>query len=316
MRKGRLQHMFTWLTVDKEMTAIIIGILFGIISRVFMLKTDYRQYPTYPHGKIIHLSLGAIAAGLGAVAIPALINKDYTAITFLALGAQQFRDVRKMERESLSKADEMELVPRGVSFIEGIAMVFEGRNYLVIFCALIASGFAVICTWHWGVAAGIAGLITSKIFQSGKTIKQIAKIVPAEVRVEGADLYIDQVYIMNIGLAVDQELVRQHGLGLMLLPMNRNAKVTIANLGQRQAILHNLSTILGVYRDSGEPALMPMAKLDLDSGNLALFILPRERDMSRAVQVAGFVPVLEIAVRMPSESPSATQGAANDRKEA
>lgn len=67
---------------------------FGILSRLNMLRTDYRQYPTYPHGKIIHVSLGVIAAGLGAVAVPALLEKNYTAVTFLSLAAQQFRDVR------------------------------------------------------------------------------------------------------------------------------------------------------------------------------------------------------------------------------
>ncbi|MFZ0477218.1 MAG: YIEGIA domain-containing protein, partial [Halobacillus sp.] len=39
---------------------IIAGILVGTALRVFMLRTDYRQYPTYLHGKIIHLSLGFI----------------------------------------------------------------------------------------------------------------------------------------------------------------------------------------------------------------------------------------------------------------
>lgn len=283
------------------MTAVIIGALFGIISRTLMLRTDYRQYPTYPHGKIIHISLGVIAAGLGAVAVPALVNKDYTAVTFLALGAQQFRDVRNMERESLTKADSMELVPRGASFIEGIAMVFEGRNYLVIFCAFIASLFATIFMWYWGFIAGIVGLIISKYFQSGKNLQQIVEVREGNLRIDGPDLYIDDVYIMNVGLEENQEIIREHGVGFIVIPHNRDSKVTISNLGQRQAILHNLSTILGVYRDSGEPSLLPMAKLDLESGNLAVFLLPREKDITRAIQVIKKVPVLENAIRLPSE---------------
>src|SRR5699024_7034777 len=118
---------------EPENLGIVIGLLFGIIARVVTLRTDYRQYPTYPHGKVIHVSLGIIAAGLGALVVPALMNKEYTAVTFLALAAQQFREVRKMERETLTKIDDLELVPRGTAYIEGIAMVFEGRNYLVIF---------------------------------------------------------------------------------------------------------------------------------------------------------------------------------------
>src|SRR5699024_8124186 len=140
---------------EPENLGIIIGVCFGIIARIIMLRTDYRQYPTYPHGKVIHISLGVIAAGLGALVIPALMNKEYTAVTFLALAAQQFRDVRKMERETLTNIDEMELVQRGSTYIEGIAMVFEGRNYLVIFSALISSLFTVAFTWYWGIVAGI-----------------------------------------------------------------------------------------------------------------------------------------------------------------
>lgn len=105
---------------EQETLGIIMGLFFGIVCRLLMLRTDYRQYPTYPHGKIIHISLGVIAAGLGAIVVPALVNKEYTAVTFLALAAQQFRDVRKMERETLTLIDGMELVLRGT------AMVFEG----------------------------------------------------------------------------------------------------------------------------------------------------------------------------------------------
>ena len=35
---------------------IVVGSLAGIITRLFMLKGDYRQYPTYLHGKIIHIA--------------------------------------------------------------------------------------------------------------------------------------------------------------------------------------------------------------------------------------------------------------------
>lgn len=44
--------------------SIILGIMAGFLARLFMLRTDYRNYPSYPHGYIIHLSLGAIAAAL------------------------------------------------------------------------------------------------------------------------------------------------------------------------------------------------------------------------------------------------------------
>lgn len=293
--------MISWLH-SRETVGIVIGVSFGVLARLFMMRTDYRQYPTYPHGKIIHLSLGVIAAALGAIAVPALLNKNYTAVTFLSVAAQQFRDVRSMERTSLTKADGMDLVPRGASYIEGIAMVFEGRNYLVIFSSFIATLCCIVFSWYWGIIAGILAIIVTKFFQSGKNIMQIADIQMGEVRVDGPDVFVDSIYIMNIGLQKNQQLIRQHGLGMIVIPKTKNAKVTIANLGQRQAILHNLSTILGVYRDSGEPSLVPMAKLDLDTGNLAVFILPQEKDPQQAIETLKRVPVLENAVRMPTES--------------
>ncbi|USG63303.1 YIEGIA family protein [Brevibacillus ruminantium] len=297
-----------WFLTEPETIGVIIGVLFGIISRLMMLRTDYRQYPTYPHGKVIHFSLAVIAAGLGAILVPALLNKNYTAVTFLTVAAQQFRDVRNMERQSLEKVDEMELVPRGTAYIEGIAMVFEGRNYLVIFSSFVAAFFAIIFQWYWGIITGLLSLFIAKIFQSGKNLGQIAEIREAVVRMEGPDLFVDSIYIMNVGLPSNQQIIREHGRGLIVKPSNKNVSVTIANLGQRQAILHNLSTILGIYRDSGEPALVPMTKLNLDSGELAVFILPQINDIESAKQALRHVPVLENAVRMPSESSANKKG--------
>ncbi|ACT01043.1 YIEGIA family protein [Paenibacillus sp. JDR-2] len=294
--------MNAYLVEHKMLLGVLLGIVFGIVSRLLMLTTDYRQYPTYPHGRIIHISLGVIAAALGAVAVPALYNKDYTAITFLSLAAQQFRDVRKMERETLTKIDELELVSRGSTYIEGIAMVFEGRNYLVIMTALVTSLFSIVWNVYLGFAGGILSLLFVRYLKSGKAISHICRTEGAEVRVDGPDLFVGDIYIMNVGLQSNQEIIKERGMGFILTPYNPNGKVTIGNLGQRQAILYDLSTILGVYRDDGEPALIPMAKLDMKDGRLAVFFLPQERDMSKALQIINKVPILESAVRMPTEA--------------
>mgnify|MGYP001213379875 CR=1 FL=1 len=294
--------MNAYLVEHKMLIGVLLGIVFGIVARLLMLTTDYRQYPTYPHGRIIHISLGVIAAALGAVAVPALYNKDYTAITFLSLAAQQFRDVRKMERETLTKIDSLELVSRGSTYIEGIAMVFEGRNYLVIMSALMTSLFAIVWNIYLGIAGGILSLLFVRLLKSGKTISHICHSEEAKVRVDGPDLFVGDIYIMNVGLQADQEIIRERGMGFILTPYNPNGKVTISNLGQRQAILYDLSTILGVYRDDGEPALIPMAKLDMKDGRLAVFFLPQEKDMTKALQVINKVPIMEAAVRMPTEA--------------
>lgn len=295
--------MLAFLKTNEHLVGVLLGILFGVIARMLMLKTDYRQYPTYPHGRIIHISLGVIAAALGAVAVPALLGKDFTAITFLTLAAQQFRDVRKMERETLTKIDSLELVSRGATYIEGIAMVFEGRNYLVIMSALLTSLFSIVWNVWFGIAAGLLSLLIVLKLKSGKSISHIAHVEPGEVKIDGPDLFVADIYIMNVGLKSNQATIAERGIGFIVTPTNPNAKVTLSNLGQRQAILYDLATILGVYRDDGEPALIPMSKLDMRDGRLAVFLLPQDMDVQKGREVVLRVPILESAVRMPTEAP-------------
>ncbi|WP_206093740.1 YIEGIA family protein [Paludifilum halophilum] len=283
--------------------AVIIGVMTGFFSRLRMLRTDYRQYPTYLHGQVIHLSLGFIAAGLGAVAVPALLEKEYTAITFLSLAAQQFREVRNMERESLSKLDQMELVKRGPSYIEGIAMAFEGRNYLVILTAFLTSLTVVVGTWYLGILVGLVAIVITGVLQSGKNLGQITEVRPGELRMEEAGLYVDDIYLMNVGLKENRQRILDRGIGIIIEPKNVDSRITLANAGQRQAILHDASTILGVYRDTGEPSLTPISKRDLEDGRLGVLLLPEDRNEERAIRVVQKVPVLESAVRLPEEQP-------------
>lgn len=288
---------------------IVFGIATGTIARLFMLRTDYRQYPTYLHGKIIHVALGFIAAGLGTVAGPAIMEEEFTAITFLTLAASQFREVRNMERNTLTELDSYELVSRGKTYIEGIAIAFESRNYLVIFTSLVSTLSYLIFNIWAGIIAAIAAMLISKKLMSGGKLKSIVEIEYMKPRFDGAGLYVDNIYIMNIGLPERQKEVLRYGMGFILKPKNMNARSTIANLGQRQAVLHDLSTALGVYRDSGTPALVPLAKRDLDDGRVGVFVLPQERDIERAITVIGDVPTLENAIRMPSEKRSNEGGA-------
>ncbi|WP_219836516.1 YIEGIA family protein [Paenibacillus sp. R14(2021)] len=299
------EHLWTHLKSGQPhhvLYGIMLGVAFGLCARLMMLRTDYRQYPTYPHGRIIHVSLGVIAASLGAVAIPALYKKDFTAITFLTLAAQQFRDVRKMERDTLSKIDSMELVSRGSTYIEGIAMVFEGRNYLVIFSSLLTSLASLSLGLPFGVIMGFLTLFLVYRLKSGKSVSHIAKAEIVNVKIDGPDLFVGDIYIMNVGLSANQQIIADRGLGIILTPFNANGKATLSNLGQRQAILFDVSTILGVYRDDGEPALVPVAKLDMKDGRLAVFLLPQEKDAEKAKAIVEKVPILESAVRMPTEA--------------
>lgn len=292
---------------------IFFGVVMGTISRIYMLRTDYRQYPTYLHGKTIHIALGFIAAGLGTVAVPSILEEEFTAITFLTIAASQFREVRNMERNTLTELDGYEMVPRGSTYIEGIAIAFESRNYLVIFTSLVSTmGYLLVNIWV-GLISGLIAILIGRALMSGGKIKDIVDIEYVKPRFEGAGLYVDNIYIMNIGLSARQEEVLKYGMGFILKPKNFNARTTIANLGQRQAILHDVSTALGVYRDSGTPALVPLAKRDLDDGRIGVFVLPQEKNIKRAIEIIGAVPTLENAIRMPTERKKEANGRGDDK---
>lgn len=280
---------------------ILFGVIVGTIGRIYMLRTDYRQYPTYLHGKIIHIALGFIAAGLGTVAIPSIMEEEFTAITFLTLAASQFREVRNMERNTLAQLDGYELVPRGSTYIEGIAVAFESRNYLVIFTSFVSTFSFIVFNIYVAILVALLAILISRKLMAGGKLKDIVDIEYVEPRFDGAGLYVDNIYIMNIGLPKRQEEVLKYGMGFILKPKNFNSRSTIANLGQRQAILHDVSTALGVYRDSGTPALVPLAKRDLDDGRVGVFVLPQEKNIEMAIKIIGNVPTLENAIRMPTE---------------
>ena len=281
--------------------AILLGTIIGTISRLYMMRTDYRQYPTYLHGKIVHIALGVIAAGLGSIVVPAILSKDYTAITFLTLAASQFRDVRNMERNTMIELDSYELVPRGKTYIEGIAVAFESRNYLVILTSIITTGVYLYGRWQFTVVSVMLLFALCKSLMSGKKIEDLASIEFVQLRFEDSGLYVGNIYIMNIGHPERQKEILEMGMGFLLTPKNFNFRNNLANLGQRQAILHDTATTLGIYRDSGTPSLTPLIKRDLRDGKIGIFLLPQLRNVQKAIEVIGGVPVLENAIKIPSE---------------
>lgn len=297
--------------MEDYLLATLLGVIAGTTGRYFMLQSDYRQYPAYPHGMITHLSLGFIAAVLGSVAIPALAEQEFTAVTFLALAATQFRDIREIERNTLTHLDKTELVSRGPDYIEGIARVFESRNYLVILISILVSGFSYYVTQAAGtllagLAVGIAiavpAIILSSNFMKGKQLWQIARIRIAEPRFDKANLFVEDIHFMNLGTAETKETILERGLGVIIEPFDDNARETLANRGQRMAIAHEAAAQMGVYRDVDTAEYMPIVRRDLDTGRIGLIILPIEKDPEFLKLAVERVPVLESALSSPLQS--------------
>lgn len=287
--------------MDQYLIPVVVGTLVGVVARIILLRTDFRQYPTYPTGRIIHVSAGFIAAFIGAVAVPSVLDSDWTAVTFLGLAATQFREIRKMERDTLEKIDSKELVARGESFIEGMAQAFEGRNYVVMFIALIATFISIYNVWL-GIIIGIAGTFFIRTKMKGKILTDIADISEGDIQFDDSTLYVSDIPIKNVGLLKSQKVIMEKAVGAIITPKNENSVLILSNLGQRQAMLHHVANVLGVYLDTGEPDYVPISKRDLEDGRVALFIMPREKDFHQIKTVLENVPVLDSAIRLPSEA--------------
>ncbi len=274
---------------------VLLGVILGTMARLAFLKVDYRQYPSVPHGYINHLSLGIVAALIGAVAIPALVAEEYTAVTFLALAASQFREVRDLERRKLRSLDSQILVSRGSAYIEGIARVFESRNYLVIFVSLVTS---TLSHFVGTTAAAVGGLLILAIFyyrQRDEVLAEIANFEVVDVRFEGPNLYAGDIYMMNIGLEQTRVRSKDWGMGVLIEPKDESARDTLDDVGQRQAIVHDVSAVLGNHIDIATPEFTPLIRKEQDSGTLGLYITPMTDDEAALLAVLERVPVLESA---------------------
>ncbi|WHH59870.1 YIEGIA family protein [Petroclostridium sp. X23] len=284
----------------------IISIAMGTLGRFYLLRVDYRQYPSYPRGVIMHLTFGFIGAALGSIAVPALIAKDFAAVTFLALAAEQFRNIRTMERENLNNIEDYELVPRGKSYIEEIAKIFEARNYIVAITSLATSMLLYIFDQIVaGIVGGMVVLIILKLFMKGQKIQDIAKVRIGKIWFKNALLYVDDVVIMNVGLKEARERIIKTGIAVVLEPVDENASITLSNIGQRQAIIHDAIAQVGIKKDLDEPDFTPLARRNINNGNLMVVFYPSIQDEKALLRAVRYAPVLESSRRKPSESGAA-----------
>ena len=282
--------------------SVAVGVTAGFAARLALLRVDYRRYPGYPHGYINHIALGLIAALLGAVLPPALAEHNYAAVTFLALVAQQFRDVRRLERESLTELESSELVPRGAEYIEGVARVFESRNYLVMAVAVASAGacYLVGLRSHNNGLALLVGSVLGAVLitwvalaRQGRRVGDIARIEAAPLRFDGPNLYVGEAQIINVGDPGSRTEILEHGLGAMLTPLSLDAAQTLTHPGQRQALLHDAIRVLGVRKDVDTPEFTPLARCHLPTGRLALYLMPRQSDPQRLLAALAATPVLQ-----------------------
>ncbi|MCK8817754.1 YIEGIA family protein [Natroniella sulfidigena] len=291
---------------------ILLGIGLGTLIRMIELKVDYRQYPGYPHGYVVHTTLGFIAAALGALVIPALLEENYVAVTILGAAAQQFQSIRTMERDFLTEIEETELVPRGIAYIENIAKVFEARNYLAMITAFITTiGYYFFNLIGGLIAGGLIAYFLDRVMVQD-TVGNIANIRVKDLEFSGptgSNIGVEDVVMMNVGLNEALEEWEKSGIGIVIEPKDDDARATLANIGQRQAIVHDVANQLGVKLDIGVVDYTPLARLNLDTGRVYMIIIPIEPDEECVKEAVSSTPILEEARRRPLESKAGSAAA-------
>lgn len=286
--------------MEKEMLSqysliiILVSILCGTLARYFTLIVDYRQYPSYPNGYLIHLVTAFISSGIGAIAIPALLEKNFEAITFLALATEQFREVRRIEKESLQSLDDVEHVFRGEAYIDGIAKTFEARNYFSLLVSFITSltmhiipnrNFLIniLC----GIISACISLYVLKTFSKGKAVEDIATIKLAKITVKNSELYVDDIYVTNhLGTDYSRELVQNSGLAAVIYPKEKHFSRILNHNGQRQAIIFEVCRVLGLRR-------YHYTKCDYETGRIAVVMIPIIYDEGAFIETIKKIPLLE-----------------------
>lgn len=284
----------------------LIGVVVGIISRGIMLNTDKHQYPTKPNNLVNQFILAFVASSLGALLVPALIERSYTSITFLSLAAEQFRQVRELMRTSLEKMEDAQLVKRGEAFIEEIARTYEVRNYMCIITSFMTVASYYLLTTELKTdenitlfVSTILGLILAFIMKKTLRRKQLYEI--ADVRVVDISFVNKSILkvgdlagITNVGLESDRKRFLEKGVGIEIIPKDGSYQYAgiIQDPGQRQTIIYNLYSRLGIYRENYEPTFYPLPRRNAKRESLVIAYVPVEKDVQKVIEAVKSTPIL------------------------
>ncbi|WP_068793412.1 YIEGIA domain-containing protein [Brevibacillus laterosporus] len=288
------------LSVD-HLTIILTAMVMGTLARIFVLKEDYRQYPSYPNGFMIHILIGFIASTLGAVFVPAIMSSNWIAVTFLSLAIQQFRDVRKIEQESLRNLEKTEFTPRGEAYIDGIAKTFESRNYLALVVSIstatvmyVFKSLMLIVNVGIGVITGLVILLFIKRFSKGKQVGDIAIVKKGKIEIRESGLFVDGVFVSTIiGTANVQNVILEEAFAVTIEPNEEYLRIILDNYGQRKAILFEATRSIGVKR-------YHYTCKDFKSGKTIIVIVPLIRNIDKLLHAVKNTPLLESVKKNPS----------------
>jgi len=277
-----------------DLMIILFSIAAGTIARIAVLRADSRQTPSVPNGYFIHMVNGFIAASLGAVFIPALLYKEYAAVTFLVLAIQHFREIRKQEFESLESLEKNGYMPRGKTYIDGISKTFEARNYIALLTSL-GTSLAIRLTHPQNImmmafVTIIAGTVLSCLMiylTKGKRIGDICDVYEAKFKLDGATLYVEDIYVTSmLGTVQAQTSFLNEGVAFVVKPKSPKHRLTIENEGQRNAMLFDAVRSYGVKR-------YQFTRRSFPDGRVVIAFVPMIPNCEGIAEIIRKTPVLE-----------------------
>ena len=283
--------------------SFIVSLIIGTLCRAFVLRISDKQYPTRPQDYLQQIIIAGLSASLGAIALPALIDKEFSALTFFAVGIQQFQGLAQQERITLENLDSDEIVEKGGAYVEEIASTYETRSYISLFSSLAASVAyiyiarrydlnALICT----IAAVIAGVIVGLIFKFSlrrNSIGDVADVIPANLEFDDAVLKVNNVVITNIGLKSSRDRYLNKGMAVEIVPKNMADFGIVNDIGQRQAILHNIYIHMGIDKDVDEVDILAISRTDLKKRSVVIPYIPILQDIDVLINVIKSTPIIE-----------------------
>ena len=285
--------------------SFIVALFIGVLCRGLVLRVTDKQYPSRPQDYLEQIIISGLSASLGAIAFPALIDKEFSALTFFAVAIQQFQGLSKEEKITIENIDNQEVVPKGAAYIEEIASTYESRSYISLFSALVASVIYIYfaraykltflpCTILAAIGGAIVGLVFRKYLRRD-SIGDIADVVEAKISFEGPILKVNDVFINNIGLEDTRSKYLKDGIPIEIIPKDLKAYGIISDLGQRQAMLHNLFIHFGINKDIDEKDLLATSKINLEKNTVVIPYLPLVKDMDELIKVIKSTPILEVS---------------------
>lgn len=285
--------------------AFVVAMFVGIICRGFVLRITDRQYPTRPQDYLEQIIISGLSASLGAVALPALIDKEFAALTFFAVAIQQFQGVSEQERITIENIDNEEVVKKGTAYLEEIASTYESRSYISLFSSLVASIAFIFSVKRFDftffsatlcsiVAGAIVGVIFRRLLRRD-SVGDIADVVPAKINFEGSILKVNNTVITDIGLQDSRNRYLQKGLAIEIIPKTLGAFGVVNDIGQRQAIIHNIFIHMGIDKDVDEKDILAISRTNLEKNTIVIPYIPILKDIETMIEVCKSTPIIETA---------------------